>query len=365
MKKYTALFFYSLRNKKAQILLPAVLLIPLFVLVIYLLFETVKVSMTKIRQQFALDNSAYSQMSSASTYLNAVAMVNGPLAYRVMRTLDTPLQPKQTSNNKTPMTLFDIFYQAGAVSSVGPDHGDQAIRNKGPNAASTDWDLKFYKDTRKSWEKEDPTEGGEEGRYVLTSEKIADDYFFDATTIGLAGIKEYLSIYIRLGDVYTPQDYVYKDVIKSSRLFREAYFLNTKDCNQLDCAKESANILEKFELRTKPFYIDKVRFYMSESTSYGSHSRSYPLDLEITKLTSGPLFQFAYLQPDSRSKLRTLANGVTLKQNFKLPLNHFNINLTEKYKPYVRNVVALECPRGNNNCVWPNPLPKYSVRLAP
>lgn len=365
MKNAINFFLHGLQNRRAQILLPAVLLIPIFILVIYLLFETVKVSMTKIRQQFALDNSAYSQMSAASGYLNAVAIVNGPLQYRVMRTFSTPLVPKQTHSGGKNVTLFDIFYQAGAFPSIGPEHGDGAINNKAPRPDSNDWDLQYYKDTRKSWMKDDPSEGGDKGRYTLTDEKIADDYFFDATTIGLASIKEYLSAYIKLDGIYSPQNFIYKDVVKSSRMFREAYFLNTKDCDKNECGKESGSILEKFELTTKPFSIDKVRFYVSESTSYGSHSRSYPIDLEISKMIKSPLFQFAYLVPDSRNRLRALGNGVVLKQNYKVPINHFNINLTDKYKPYVRNAVSVQCPRASNNCVWPNPLPKYSVKLAP
>ena len=41
---------WKLQDRKAQILLPSVLLAPIFILVIYLLFETAKVSMTKVRQ---------------------------------------------------------------------------------------------------------------------------------------------------------------------------------------------------------------------------------------------------------------------------------------------------------------------------
>jgi len=52
-------FFNCLKNRKAQIVLPAILLIPTILLVIYLLFETAKLSRFKIRNQFALDSAAY------------------------------------------------------------------------------------------------------------------------------------------------------------------------------------------------------------------------------------------------------------------------------------------------------------------
>ena len=73
----------TLQNRRAQLLLPAVLLLPLFVLVIYLLTETTKVSIAKVRHQFALDNAAYTQMTTVSVFLNAVGLLNGPLPYRV------------------------------------------------------------------------------------------------------------------------------------------------------------------------------------------------------------------------------------------------------------------------------------------
>ena len=47
-----------LSGRRAQVLLPAVMLAPIFMLLIYLLFETAKLSMSKVREQFALDNAA-------------------------------------------------------------------------------------------------------------------------------------------------------------------------------------------------------------------------------------------------------------------------------------------------------------------
>ena len=111
----------KLKEKRAQILLPAVMLVPIFILVIYLLFETAKVSMSKVRQQFALDNAAYSQMSATSTYLNSVALLNGPLPYRVLLQMyqDQNLTPKP---GEQPVSIFELFYHGGGVPSIGPDY---------------------------------------------------------------------------------------------------------------------------------------------------------------------------------------------------------------------------------------------------
>ena len=127
MKKIGHVCIDMFRSRQAQILLPAVMLAPIFILVVYLLFETSKLSMTKVRNQFALDNAAYSQMSSTSAYLNSVAWVNGVGPYRVMRTMDSiELKPKQNSEMSEKVTVFDVFYRAGALPAIGPDHVNAA-----------------------------------------------------------------------------------------------------------------------------------------------------------------------------------------------------------------------------------------------
>ena len=150
-------------------------------------------------------------------------------------------------------------------------------------------------------------------------------------------------------------------------MFREAYSLNVNDCKRSDCARQSAAQLRQFlDLKTKPFEIDNIKFWVSETGSILYHGGAYELPFKASEVLNGEkLFQFAYLDPASRGRLRNWERGVQLKQPFKLPRNHFNINLEQKYKPYVRNRVVLSCPRTGNNCVWPNPLPKYNVTLEP
>lgn len=361
----------TLQSRRAQILLPAVMLAPIFILLIYLLFETSKLSMTKVRQQFALDNAAYSQMSTTSGYLNALAQINGALPYRVMKTMSVPLKPKQNATNpRNDITVFDVFYEAGAFPAAGPSHDigrAGAVGNKAPAAEAGSWNFQYYKGKRQSWWKEDPQEQyDEEGRYVMTSKDLADNYFFGASGIGLTAIREYATIFIRTGSIYASQNYVYKDTIKNSRMFRESYYLNSRDCSRSDCAKQAAATLDRYELDTKPWEIDKTRFYVSADYQGSTmHSGAYPIDLDMEVIVKAKLFQFAYLTPSSRTKLRTLGKGVVLKQRFTVPANRFNINLTQKYQPYVRDTVSVTCPRSNNNCVWPDPIPKYTVRVGP
>lgn len=371
MMKTTAVIKSTLLSRRAQILLPAVMLAPIFMLLIYLLFETSKISMSKVREQFALDNAAYSQMSSASVYLNAVAQINGALPYRVMKTMSTVLPAKQTAvNPDEQITVFDMFYKSGAFASIGPSYDiglNGAVRNGVPSAEATSWGLQYYAGKRKEWNKEDPQQApDEEERYVLTDKDLADNYFFGASTIGLSAIKEYATIFIRTGSIYASQKYVYEDVIDNGRMFRQSYYLNTQNCRKSECAKQAASTLERFELETKPFEIDKTRFYVTADYQGSTmHSGAYAIDLDMAKVMGVPLFQFAYLTSQSRSKLKQLARGVVLKQKYTLPDNRFNINLVQRYQPYVRNTISLTCPRSSNNCVWPDPIPKYSVKVGP
>ena len=363
-------FSRTVVSKQAQILLPAVMLAPIFILVVYLLFETSKLSMTKVRQQFALDNGAYSQMSTTSAYLNSVAMVNGPLPYRVMKTFDQPLAKQPNiKKNQGDLTVFDIFYKAGAFQAAGKKHNigkEGAISNQVPKPEATDWQFSYFPGKRTNWNKEDPTDSfDKDGKYILTDKEIAENYFFGAKTLGIASIKEYTSIFARVGSIYNNQKYVYDTAINKSNLFRASYFANTKDCPRMTCGKQAAEVLDKYVMETKVFDIDKVRFYVTADFSkYRLATGSFPLDLAYSETIKTKLFQFAYLTPGSRSRLRQLGRGIVLKQKFTVPANRFNINLTERYKPYVRNTVTVTCPRGNNNCVWPNPIPKYSVKVG-
>ncbi len=366
----------KLRERTAQILLPSVLLAPIFILVIYLLFETAKVSMTKVRQQFALDNSAYTQVTSAAVYLNAVAMINGPLPHRVlMQDFTGPNMEVEEKHGGGKLTVFDLFYKGDGIPSIGPDYNTGL--NKPPSAESTNWGLQYYQGEEVDegadraglkWLTENPPAPDNSKSLPVMSKMLVDDYYFEASNKGKAvgAIVSYLETFARTGSIYKSQDYIYQQLSKNAIVYRETYFLNVNDCKRSDCARESAaQIRQMLKLKTKPFEINKVKFYASESGRFG-HSGSYEIPFVATEILNGEkLFQFAYLDSASRGRLKTWSRGIALKQPFKLPRNHFNINLEQKYKPYVHNKVILSCPRSGNNCVWPNPLPKYAVTLRP
>ena len=368
---------HKLQEKKAQILLPSVLLAPIFILVIYLLFETAKVSMAKVREQFALDNAAYTQVSAASTYLNALGMVNGPLPYRVMlyykdQKVNATDEAKR-QGRPAQVSVFELFYHGGGIPAIGPDYATGI--NPPPKAESTDWGLRYdpaitTKDEnhypRTDWEKESPTEPSSGERVPVMSRDLVDNYYLPAVDFAQNVILYYLQMFLYVGSTYDSKTYVYEQNSKNAVMFRSVYYLNVSNCKRSDCARQSAAKLRNYlPLNSQPFYLNKVRFFVSDSSRSGAHYGAYNLDFNMEEVVNGKMFQFAYLDPGSRTRLRQFGRGIVLKQNYTLPKNHFNINLEQKYKPYVRTTVKLQCPRANNNCVWPNPLPKYNVTLAP
>ena len=387
----------QLSNCRAQLLLPAVLLLPLFVLVIYLLVETTKLSISKVGHQFALDNAAYAQMTSVSAWLNAAAYISGPFPYRVLETYrdqslgKTPRAKEGNVEDKqkpyagdTKITVFDLFFRAGAVPTVASDY--EWGHNKPPKAESTDWGVHFAKFPgideikddngnlmydRSGWEKETP-EAVKEPLYLMNKEIVETHYVpadgSESGGIGLSAIKAYLNTYVQLGDIYNLQEDIYKKLIKNAVTFRQGYFLNVDDCKLSSCARQSAaQIMKYLTIPTRKQEAENAVMYVSSSRMAGAHGGAVEVPVKVKEWGGTPLFLFAYVDPAGRSKLRTLKRGILLKQNYELPKTWFDksVDLQTKYKPYVRNRVLMSCPRNNNNCVWPNPLPKYSVVLRP
>ena len=376
----------QLKSRRAQILLPSVMLAPIFILVMYLLFELTKVSISKVRHQYALDNAAYTQVTAVSTYLNALAMVNGPLPYRVLRTYDEQIPAKkgleeeaQKRFGRNAVTVFDLFFRAGAVPTIADDY--EWGQNPPPAAESTDWGVHF---AQYEGIDDDEGQGGSEkaNRYDRKAmgweqpqPKLPTDAvplmhrplvrYFDISVKSNPGlvnaIYAYLSTYAQVGSIYESQTYSYEETVRNAHAFREGYYLNVDDCKRAECARESARQLGPvLDIKAKRFEIEKGLFYSARG---GTEVIEIPLDMQ--KMINGNLFLFSYLDGSSMGHLRALNKGVKLKQSYRLPTNYFNIHLDQKYKPYVRNTVAMSCGRSGNNCVWPNPLPKYNVYLRP
>lgn len=385
-------FLNCLKNKRAQIVLPAILLVPTILLVIYLLFETAKLSRFKIRSQFALDSAAFIELTSYSNFLNGVAYTNGAFPFRIFREsfTDTIKKSEQGSGSgdEDSMTYYDLFYQAGAfpaMAEVNSDPKDNAGKweLKYKEAASdSDDDVKDGKGRKKNWNSENPKADNLE--YGINVKDLVGqyDYIFlygddengqeQNNDIEDKGIMEslvsYISTYKIIEGIYDNQKKVYERLTKDGEFFRKSFYYNSSSCKLSQCGKEGVRVLKNYDLELDTIRLDKMNwFYRVKFLQYDSISdvQSMLFSKDNPKHEKFmPLYQFSYLTKPTRSKLKKMYTGVDIREPIVPPDNYFRVNV-KKYAKKLHVRAALQCTNESNNCVWPNPTPKYQVRLYP
>ena len=373
MKRY----FNYLKNQKAQIVLPAILLIPTILLVIYLLFETAKLSRFKIRSQFALDSAAFIELTSYSNFLNAVAYVNGAFPFRVFReNMMYPVPKEEEDDYEGPkeITYYDLFYQAGAfpaMSKVESNPKDNAGR----------WELKYVETDKqedvekgegrpKSWNTDSPQvndwkyginkqEWVKHYKYVYNSDEDEDDKengIFSPLTL-------YIAVYKMFENIYENQKKVYERLTAGGEFFRKSYYYNSSSCKLSQCGKEGVRALQPYKLGLESVTMNNMNWFWRNS------NETDPSTLLLTHTNPKhakfmPLYQFSYLDKPTRSKIKKMYTGIDIREPIIPPDNYFRVNL-KKYAKKLHVRAALQCTNESNNCVWPYPTPKYQVRLFP
>ena len=174
---------------------------------------------------------------------------------------------------------------------------------------------------------------------------------------------------------------VFERLTENFNFFRKSYYLNanTKECvdNPQTCGEDGIGSPGGYRANkiTRPksmamHYIDKLIFYAKVPQSglppYFIGKTNPPL-----QMPAPGLFQLAAV---SAPALRALGDGYQVYQGWDAPLNYFNVNFNNLVacretpgRPCVHAMIASQCPdlKNGNNCVWPNPTPKYQTRLYP
>ncbi len=388
------MFLNCLKNKKAQIVLPAILLIPTILLVIYLLFETAKLSRFKIRNQFALDSAAFIELTSYSNFLNAVAYTNGAFPFRVFReNMTQEIPPEEGSGATERMTYYDLFYQAGAFPAM-------AEVNSNPSDNAGKWELK-YKEAEgdqqkieegvgrpKDWNSENPKVDASQ-KYGINSKDIVTKYkyvyrsdeenntnqaanntsnaedendaekdngIFDPVTL-------YLVVYKMFENIYESQKKVYERLTEDGEFFRKSYYYNSSSCEMNKCGKDAVKTFKDYKLGLESVRLDNINWWWRLDGDAEPAVLTFDSGNDRYKKFM-PLYQFSYLDKNTRSKMKKLYTGVDIREVIEPPDNYFRVNL-KKYVQKLHVRAALQCTNESNNCVWPNPTPKYQVRLFP
>lgn len=353
--------------QRGQILIPALFVIPSLFLFVFLLFETAKLSREKIRHQFAVDSAAFVEMTNYSDFLNRSAYVNGAFPQRIFEEgfKDTMIERK---DNTAPDRLYDIlhrnctFPRTEQAQPLDPHpqwlieyHADCSERNKNPPGFPQILWLLTNADALKYW--------------------ITYD---DANAI----YQLYAKIYQLLGSVEDAQFSVFKRLTATHNFFRKSYWLNTGD--PVEVGGQGAQGFSLFPFKPKPYCVEGVSFCGNQPTSdvfqpYQILCLSKPVtdwSPPMPGCSPSGLFQVEAI-PDSDLKALNTPHdvagypGYPIIQHWTAPSNYFSVNFNSLMggqavcaggggRPCVHATISV---RGGN--VWPNPTPKFQVKLHP
>lgn len=372
-------------KRKAQLLLPSILVIPSLLIFIYLLYETTKISREKIRTQFALDSAAFIQMQDYTNFLNRTAYVDGAFPYRIFKQewdckkQDDYLQRTDNNGNACPYTMF---WEAGAFPSwTGDVIGNDPVGATFDNADK--WEIKFNDEARELVENPrqaalnsaQPNFGNE--LIFITPKQAQMIYIFWDPSLNY--YKFYAQVYLTLGTIEESQFAVFQRLTEKMNFFRKSFYLNAATQKCLDnpdlCGEDalSGSGLRKWNRNSdvKIHYIKTMKwwakYYVGGIPPYEIAKTDPPVDFP-----DPGLFQLATADT---SLLKQMGWGYELYHPVEPGKNYFNINFNQKSwqeckdqtAPCVHAKITSQCPDllNMNNCVWPNPTPKYQTRLYP
>ncbi|MDO8806648.1 MAG: hypothetical protein Q7R35_19720 [Elusimicrobiota bacterium] len=379
------------RGRKGQILLPSLLIIPSLLLFVYLLFETTKLSREKIRQQFAVDSAAFIQMGDYTNLLNRTAYVNGAFPYRIFKEMyDCPPEGKmQYTKDNGSICPYKMLYEAGAFPK---DKND--VEGVQPTQSTFDgskrWEIAFDPAVRPEFL---VNPGSKQDRPVL--ELVTEDQGVKINVewgMAIGYYKFYSQVYSLLGTVEESQYTVFERLTDSFNFFRKSYYLNA---NTPDCVSNPGGCGNDGIFSPGGFSANKLRkgngFLMHYTQAIGFHAKVFTggtlppyylgdtnPDMPMAGMSPGGegLFQLATV---SKSKLKAFGDGLHVYQGWDAPSNYFSVDFSniakcrETGRPCVHAMVTSQCPGfrnangavEDNNCVWPDPTPKYQTRLYP
>ncbi|MBI4376156.1 MAG: hypothetical protein HY549_06860 [Elusimicrobia bacterium] len=379
---------------RGQILIPALFLFPTFFLFIFLIFETAKVSREKIRHQFAIDSAAFVEMTNYSDFLNRSAYVNGAFPMRIFREgfAGTQLDNlgRDCGEGQTQIALDDLLYRDG----VFPRDPDNPERQEFAES-DRQWKIRFDPEGNRAGMNDLPPEvASTDGTcnrdrcVTLISRRTAQCWninWQDANQI----YKLYVQIYKLLGQVESAQYSVLNRLAREHNFLKKSYWLNMGGDTAL---REAEDAVTSFRPAADSF-LEQVDFHCAQYLYFHGNQLQprweQPYVIVAPDEPQGPdkwspegglmdrgcdggLFQLVTVEP---SILNGMAAGWpaetrwTLNPQGEAKYNYWNVDLDNTMLrldrgPRVRARIAV-AGFGTQASVWPDPTPKYQVRLYP
>jgi hypothetical protein len=374
-----------LRSRRGQIVIPAMFVFPSLMLFVYLIFETAKLSREKIRHQFAIDAAAFVEMTNYSDFLNRTAYVNGAFPQRIfVEGFDdgyTVSCSKKVTNCgsgvKDNALMRNILYDNGAfpcISEPCPAHPPKL-----DNVAK--WEIKRSERSTNdngeqipnfSSQNSDPPNVAED--FILLSEQNAIDYWInweEANSI----YKLYVQIYQLLGSVEEAQYQVLQRLSSGHNFLAKSYWLNTGDA--VGSGNEAVSSFGRYSnsFKAKAFCHKTLSFYGNkpvDDTYQGwKQVMQDKIPLKYMQSCDGGAGLFQVMWVD-KGQIDAMRAGYDVVQHWRAPSNFFNVDFNTGIRalnngePFVRaRVTCGESGSQTKPNVWPNPTPKFQVRLYP
>lgn len=396
-----------------QVVIPFLFALPCMFLFVVLLYETAKLSREKIRHQFATDSAAFAEMTHYSDFLNRSAYVNGAFPQILFREAfkGVCIDSKKSSgsggcNNRGGTWLYDIIAGNGAfprwkdidefepedleIASTDPWDPDYKGFTRTLGAAAL-WPIRFEgcgEAKNRAVRPDMDTcrdKSGDTDQLDLVTLQNAKDYWItwdDAQDI----YRLYVQVYQLLGSVAESQQEIFERLTRERRSYRKSYWLNSR--GPLEEAQNGADWFDKNGGRVATDFnydihrVKKVMIYGAKpvKSTYSPYQVFKP-DAAQTIPGQG-LFQFLTVSESDLRKFRALRPespwpGFPVIQHWDtekrvLERNFFGVDFHLEAPcrqggagPCVHATAAIVNQDASNRGVWPDPTPKYQVRLYP
>lgn len=295
-----------LRNRRGQLALPALIVLPTLFLFVFLLMETTRLSRDKIRRQFALDVAASQEIGVYADFLNRLAYVNGPFPDRVFRELAV-----------SPVRYYQDYAMGLFPASFGRVREDQAR-----------WTFRF---------------GPGRGYLNVEYPTQLDGIFFINQENAGPRMAVFGKIYGLLGDLVHAHMKVFKGLTARHALLRRAMWLNmgkSADCPDPEaCGEEAATCFPDISVT-----LHHIEGYEDND------------DDEKVRYTAPGLFQLATVP---RAKLQLLRDGLECRQSWTPRSAYFDVTFNDPM-PFVHTTVLAYGGR-----LWTDPTPKFTTQSRP
>lgn len=395
-----------------QVVIPFLFALPCMFLFVALIYETAKLSREKIRHQFAADSSAFAEMTHYSDFLNRSAHANGAFPQILFREafkgvcIDSKRSTSGGCDGRGGEWLYDLIAKNGAfprwqkldefepeefeIATSDPKDPDIAGFQKTLGDASL-WPVRFEGCGEAKNRAVNPDmdtcrdKSGDADQLDLVTLQNAKDYWItwdDAQDV----YRLYVQVYQLLGSVAESQDEILKQLTRDHQSYRKSYWLNSGA--PLEEAQEGADWFDKnggrvgVDFNYDFHWLKKVMIYGAKpvKSAYSPYQVFKP-DAAQSMPGQG-LFQFLTVSADDLKRFRSLRTptdwpGFPVVQHWDtqrkvLSRNFFGVDFHAEAPchdgaggPCVHATAAIVNQDDSNRGVWPDPTPKYQVRLYP